>query len=282
MPFSQHSHSGQFCRHGSGILEDVVLAAIDRGMVAYALTEHVPRYSPEFRYPEESDMSVADLESQFSAFLAEARRLQVKYASQIDLIVGCETEFVTRDDTLAMLSSLPANPPFLLTVGSSPLAMYTAYFDAQFAMLELVQPKVVGHFDLIGIFATQAGIQHVDLVMHLWDSHVKRNLDWIAAHGALVEINSRAWKKGVPGYPHVAIAKRIKNEYGERVRFTLSDDAHAPGDVGMGYVEQVRRYIEQGVGLAELYYWSGSGEIKRVEVPGEDGGVWQQFFDPSK
>jgi histidinol-phosphatase (PHP family) len=51
--FSHHSHSGQFCKHASGTLEEVVLEAIRKGFRMYGLTEHVPRYRKEDLYPEE-------------------------------------------------------------------------------------------------------------------------------------------------------------------------------------------------------------------------------------
>ena len=53
MPYSHHSHSGQFCKHASGTLEEVVKEAISQGFKLYGLTEHVPRYRLQDRYPEE-------------------------------------------------------------------------------------------------------------------------------------------------------------------------------------------------------------------------------------
>ena len=53
MPISLHSHSGQFCKHATGTLEEVVLEAIRQGFVVYGLSEHVPRYRTEDLYPEE-------------------------------------------------------------------------------------------------------------------------------------------------------------------------------------------------------------------------------------
>lgn len=53
MIFSHHSHSGQFCKHASGTLEEVVIEAIRKGFNVYGLTEHVPRYRKEDLYPEE-------------------------------------------------------------------------------------------------------------------------------------------------------------------------------------------------------------------------------------
>lgn len=54
---SHHSHSGQFCKHAVGILEDVVKEAIRKGFRVYGLTEHVPRYRAEDLYPEEVESS---------------------------------------------------------------------------------------------------------------------------------------------------------------------------------------------------------------------------------
>lgn len=53
MPYSHHSHSGQFCKHASGSLEEVIKEAIRQNFKIYGVTEHVPRYREKDRYPEE-------------------------------------------------------------------------------------------------------------------------------------------------------------------------------------------------------------------------------------
>ena len=53
MPFSHHSHSGQFCGHAVDSLEDVVKRAVEMKMEVFALTEHMPRDQIEDLYPEE-------------------------------------------------------------------------------------------------------------------------------------------------------------------------------------------------------------------------------------
>lgn len=50
---SHHSHSGSFCCHAKGTLEEVVLEAIRQGFTTYGLSEHVPRYRVQDLYPEE-------------------------------------------------------------------------------------------------------------------------------------------------------------------------------------------------------------------------------------
>lgn len=52
MPFSHHSHSGQFCGHAENNLEEVVQTAIEKKMEVFAMTEHMPREEEDF-YPEE-------------------------------------------------------------------------------------------------------------------------------------------------------------------------------------------------------------------------------------
>ncbi len=52
MPFSHHSHSGQFCSHGEDTLEGIVQTAIGKKMQTFALTEHMPREDVDL-YPEE-------------------------------------------------------------------------------------------------------------------------------------------------------------------------------------------------------------------------------------
>ena len=53
MPYSHHSHSGQYCKHASGLLEEVVQEAIRQHFQIYGLSEHVPRHREVDLYPEE-------------------------------------------------------------------------------------------------------------------------------------------------------------------------------------------------------------------------------------
>lgn len=58
MPFSHHSHSGQFCEgHAKNSLEDIIQTAIAKKMRVFALSEHMPREEQDF-YPEEVSFSL--------------------------------------------------------------------------------------------------------------------------------------------------------------------------------------------------------------------------------
>ncbi|KAF8934181.1 histidinolphosphatase [Dissophora ornata] len=91
--FSFHSHSGQFCMHAKGTLEQVVESAIQRHFTIYGLSEHMPRYKTEQLYPEESHLTTQDLENMYDQFLQEAFRVQQKYNDKICLLIGLETEY---------------------------------------------------------------------------------------------------------------------------------------------------------------------------------------------
>jgi histidinol-phosphatase (PHP family) len=48
MPFSHHSHSGEFCpSHAQNTLEQVIQTAIEQGMEVFCLSEHMPRSQNE-------------------------------------------------------------------------------------------------------------------------------------------------------------------------------------------------------------------------------------------
>lgn len=88
--------------------------------------------------------------------------------------------------------------------GNDHAALFAAYFDEQFVMLQAVRPEVVGHFDLIRIFAAAAAPDTTwwQKDKDLWNKIV-RNVEFVINYGGLFEINSRAWKKGlVDAYPH--------------------------------------------------------------------------------
>ncbi|KAI1300847.1 histidinolphosphatase [Mortierella claussenii] len=335
--FSFHSHSGQFCMHAKGTLEQVVESAIQKGFTTYGLSEHMPRYHQEQLYPEESHLTTQDLERMYDQFLQEAVRLQKKYQDQICLLIGLETEYfgpesiqlvrtlrqsnrktsIAPPSPLSSSSSSSSHEPSLLTATPTTTAsaaapvtlpdvqyivgslhhvkgipldfsqelyltaletigkgswelLFKEYFEAQYEMLQGLQPEVVGHLDLVRIFFSaikgcyshghgysgeaeqeqaQASNQN-KLTNELW-TLVKRNVDFVISYGGLFELNSRAWKKGLAdAYPQRDILEYILQRGG---RVTLSDDSHGPDDVGMFYNPELKQYLEQ-MKIEQVYF----------------------------
>lgn len=221
MPFSHHSHSGQFCPgHAVDSLEDVIQTAVGKKLRVLALSEHMPRYEVDF-YPEEKGMG-ASLEDHFenqSAYFAEACRLREKYKGRIEIPIGFECDW-TRPESQTLIERCINAHAFDFFVGSvhhvhtipidydqdmydsarqqaggSDEQLFQDYFDAQLDMLRAVTPPVVGHFDLIrlksanpdGSFRQMAGV---------WE-RILRNLDFVASYGGVLEVNTAALRKGM-------------------------------------------------------------------------------------
>ena len=271
MPFSHHSHSGQFCGHATNTLEEVVQDAIRKGMTTFCMTEHIHRDRIDFYPGEEDDHTPESLEQLYDDFYHAARRLQQAYADRIQLFVGFEGEWI-RDSTLQIIQGLLGKYHLDLFVGSvhhvhtvpidydtpsyhkarsisggTDSELFADYFDAQYAMLQALKPPVIGHFDLIRLKSDDPN-RSFRTWPDVWEK-LMRNLKFAAEYGGVVELNSSSLRKGMSeAYPQVEICKVSSCEiccekYADREkefkamggRFTLSDDSHGIDQVGLNY-----------------------------------------------
>ncbi|KAJ7215156.1 histidinol-phosphatase, partial [Mycena rebaudengoi] len=278
MPHSHHSHSGQFCKHAVGSLEEVVLEAIRQGFEVYGLTEHVPRYRIADLYPEEENLAPADLMAQFEKFLVEAHRLKALHAAQIHILVGLETDYITSLDlhqlgdllqnnqghveylvgSIHHVNGIPIDfdlPTFHKAVESIECTQehptqyagfLSAYFDAQYELLQRFTPEVIGHFDLCRLYDPTVKIPHYP---GAWE-RAKRNIIYAIGYGALFEVNASALRKNwSTPYPGEDIMEFIVTHGG---RLTLSDDSHGPHAVGLNY-GRLPEYLQR-VGVSDIWF----------------------------
>lgn len=291
---SHHSHSGQYCTHAVGQLEECIQEAIRQNFTLFCLTEHIPRYRVEDLYPGESQTPVGLVEM-FAGYHAHARHLQEKYATQITIHVGLESEFI-RDVDLLILELLIAKYPIDFMVGSVhhvhgvPIdfdkakwldaratctddeSFYGTYFDHQLQVLQKFQPLVVGHFDVILLFAPE----ETDLLS--FDSvreKIKRNISLVAQYGGMFELNSAAFRKGwKTAYPKPNILQLMVAAGG---KFCLSDDSHGPLQVGLNYHRVLQYITEQGLsGLSHLKKSEGSLTVETNASTLHDFTQWTQ------
>ncbi|CEL02362.1 Putative Histidinol-phosphatase [Aspergillus calidoustus] len=274
MPFSHHSHSGQFCPgHAKDSLEEVVQLAIAKKFRVFCLTEHMPRGEADY-YPEEieAEQTQSWMIANEASYFAEAQRLRDKYAGQIRILIGFECDWI-RPESETLIDESLARLPFEFFMGSihhtrtvpidydramyeqardaaggSDERLFEAYFDEQLHMLQQLRPLVVGHFDLIRLksddpersFKQWAGV---------WE-RILRNLDYVARYGGLLELNSAALRKGMrEPYPKAEICQEFMARGG---RFCLSDDSHGLDQVGLNY-HRVLEFVDK-VGISTLHY----------------------------
>lgn len=79
--------------------------------------------------------------------------------------------------------------------GGTDERLFENYFDAQFDMLNALNPPVVGHFDLIRLYSDDPD-GAMTRFSGVW-SRIERNLKYIAGYGGLLELNSSALRKGM-------------------------------------------------------------------------------------
>ncbi|KAI4087078.1 MAG: hypothetical protein LQ339_008958 [Xanthoria mediterranea] len=286
MPFSHHSHSGQFCAHAKDTLEDVVKAALAKKMHLLALTEHMPREQQDL-YPEEIEGGYSEkgLLDTFRRYYDEARRLQQAYLSTVNVLIGMEIDWI-RPSSKAFIEDLLAEFPLELFVGSVhhvhcvPIDYSTAlfdearnisggsneklfedYFDLQYEMLVALRPPVVGHFDLIRLksddpdtnFASMEGVRR----------RISRNLAFITEYRGVIELNSAALRKGLKEpYPNGVISKEFLALGGN---FTISDDSHGVDQVGSHYRELLR--FAKEVGIMQITYFEKGSSNRDPRFP---------------
>jgi len=279
MPFTHHSHSGDFCNHAIDTLEAVVQRAIQVGMTSMALTEHIPR-GDEDLYPGEKDHAhyITGMYKIFDNYYNEATALRKKYASQIQILIGFEIEWI-RPESLTIIEGLLESYRFDLFIGSvhhvhtfpidfdaetfeqarrkaggSDEGLYADYYDAQYEMLQALKPPIVGHFDLIRLKAADPDTDWKSMPK-VW-AKIMRNLEAVKGYGGILELNASALRKGLKQpYPREEICSAFMKMGG---RFTLSDDSHGVEQVGTNY-GRCLEFVER-IGL-ERICWLEPGEI---------------------
>jgi histidinol-phosphatase (PHP family) len=270
LPVSIHGgHSGQFCSHASNTLEEIVLAYIDQGYPWVGITEHMPPVSDEFVYPEEKSagLNTAALENRFARYMTACRRLQVKYAQSIRIYVGFETETYRGSIDFARQLIDTYSPDYV--VGSVHHIkdisfdsgkhfykeaafrcggldeLYAAYFDRQYDMIRTLQPRVVGHLDIIRIHDPDYRRRLLKPV--IWEKIV-RNLNLIKQLDLILDFNLRPLSRGLDE-PYLA-APILKKAFELGIDIVPGDDSHGVADIGANMPRAFEILQAAGIGTS--------------------------------
>lgn len=260
-------HSGEFCMHAEDRLEAIVKAYIARGYDWVGITEHMPPPTAAMCFPEEraAGLSPEDLARRFDTYMTTCRALQNTYRHAIRIFVGFETETYTgATDQVRHLVGRHRPDYFVGSIhhvadrgfDMSPDAyaaiaadlggmdvLYCRYFDEQLAMIEVLRPPVVGHFDLIRIFDPD---YHRRLTRPAIALRVRRNLERIAELGMILDFNTAALSKGARepylSRPILEMARDLG------ISVVPGDDSHGVATVGRHFDEAVK--ILAGLGMS--------------------------------
>ncbi len=243
-------HSGQFCHHATDSLEEIIQLYIEKEFSWVGITEHTPAISDALLYPIQraAGLTPESLLRTFGKFMVECRRLQKKYSSKIEIFAAMEIETYSGYQEFIPFLINTYRPDYIVgsvhfvddmgfdysreqydmaveTVGGKD-ELYCRYFDQQYAMIKLLKPAVVGHFDLIRIF--DADYKKRLLQPEIMD-RIKRNLNLIKDLDLIMDFNLRALVKGADE-PYIS---RVILEMAKELEISVvpGDDSHGLGNV---------------------------------------------------
>jgi histidinol-phosphatase (PHP family) len=181
---------------------------------------------------QERHYTAVTLKKNFADYIAEAIRLREIYSSKIEIFIGFESEWIrpsTNDDVQEVLRTYADSLELFIgsihhvletpidydrekyelareKAGGTDEKLFVQYFTEMTAMLHALKPPVVGHFDLIRLKSDTPDTQFEGME-DVWEI-IRRNLDYIASYGGILEINSAALRKGlVEPYPSLPICE---------------------------------------------------------------------------
>jgi histidinol-phosphatase (PHP family) len=258
-------HSGQFCHHATDSLEEIIQSYIARQFPWVGITEHSPAISDELLYPDQraAGLTPEFLFNRFAGYMKECRRLQEKYRSKIRIFAAMEIETYSGYEEFIPSLINRFQPDYI--VGSVHFVsdmgfdysreqydqtveavggidqLYCRYFDLQYEMIKLLQPAVVGHFDLIRIF--DPGYKERLLRPEIME-RIKRNLQLICELDLIMDFNLRSLLKGADE-PYISrVILEMAVEMG--ISVVPGDDSHGLGSVGANMEKAVAILRELG------------------------------------
>ena len=255
-------HSGSFCNHAKDSLEEIIRTYIAQDFSWVGITEHKAPVEDRFVYPDErsAGLDAAALQERFRSYFEKCYLLKEKYRGQIEILVGFEAETYTGTEPFIRRVVAAFDPAYMvgslhhvsdMAIDTSPQAyqaaahsvgglenLYCRYFDAQYDMVQALNPPIVGHFDLVRIFDPdyKSRLQQPQIA-----ERVQRNLDLIKERGLILDFNLAGFDKlASEPYPSRDIlAAAIKRG----IALVPGDDSHG--------IQTVGRHFARGMALLE-------------------------------
>lgn len=260
-----HTHHYR-CGHAGGNLEDYVEAAIHTGLSEIGLSDHSPIYHLGDDPHPLPGTAMSQLE--FPAYLREMAEVRDRYAGQIIVRLGVESDYVLGwddhyrelwrqfplDYVIGSVHWLgrwsifsPELPP-----GRTPEDIYEEYLLTTQAAARSGAYDILGHLDCL---KTRGHIPDLGLTPLL-----EETVRVIAESGVAIELNTSGWRKGLgEPYPREELLA-VCCHYG--VPVTLGSDAHRPEHVAAGFPKAVA--LLERVGYTAIARFEGR---ERFEVP---------------
>lgn len=245
--YNFHSHT-QFC-DGRASMEEMTHAAIDCGMSHYGFTPHAP-----IACPSPCNMS----REAVKPYLDEFHRLKDTHSQDIDLYVGMEIDFLSRDFgphidyfqrldldyRLASVHFVPTQDGVPVDCDGSferfKCRLHDAFHDdlryvvekfyeQELTMIELGGFDVLGHFDKIGHNASLAR-QDIE-EQHWYQALIDDVISLAHDRRLIVEVNTKAFDQHNRLFPNARFIEKVINA---NIPIIVNSDAHYPDKINAG------------------------------------------------
>jgi histidinol-phosphatase (PHP family) len=256
--FNFHTHT-HFC-DGSADPEEYVKAALKKGFQAIGFSSHSP-------LPFENPFSIAG-DKKLAVYAQKVNHLKATYSGQINIYLGLEIDYipgVSRPfDYFKALAGLDymiggvhlirkpgveqlwfTDGPLAETYdkgmkmlfGDDAEAAVSAYWQQVREMIVTQKPDVVAHLDKIKMHNKNRFFSEDE---KWYQDQLDETLACIAAHGTIIEVNTRGIYKGRSEelFPGIKALEKI---HALQIPITLSSDAHRP--------EELSAYFDEAIGI---------------------------------
>lgn len=237
-----HMHT-EFSGDSDAPVRTMLDAALERGMEAVCITDHIDE-----DYPEDSKTGINPFLFDVDQYFQVLREIKKEYADRLDLRIGVElglqphlgeryrrlTEKYPFDFVIGSLHVIHGMDPYdgIIFEGRSDAEVYREAFQATLENLEHVTDfDVLGHIDYVVRYGRNQAREYSYLT---FSDEIDEILKKLIHMGKGIEMNMGGFKYGL-GFcnPHPDVIRRYRELGGEII--TVGADAHRPEHVAFDF-----------------------------------------------
>lgn len=253
-----HVHT-TFC-DGKHTPREMVEAAINGGLIAIGFSTH------SFTH---FDESYCILEEREAEYRAEIRKLAAEFKDKIRILCGIEQDLYAEGDPSAydyvigsvhyikkdgIYYDVDKSPSAFADMceegfGGDYYALCEAYYEAVAAIADVMEPDMIGHFDLVtkfnedGLFFDESNPRYIEAWQYAMDALLPLDIPF--------EVNTGAISRGYRTAPYPSLSQlNYLAENGGSV--ILSSDAHNKHTLSFAFDEWEDRLWELGIPIVSL------------------------------
>lgn len=276
MIFDFHTHTRQ--QDGANSAREMIEAAIANGVAILGISEHAPRL-PGYRYADDPIGQVRGLQG-WSEFLAEIDQLKIEYADRIEILKGCEVDWLG-EENLAWVKKLLADGDFDYTIGSVHFlghwgfdylkdwesgyqkfenieAIYREYFLEYARMVRSGLFDIAGHLDLIKKFNDQFPLPENSNILELAEPA------FVALENSkmVLEISSAGLTKPCQEwYPSLELLQTANSR---GIPTTFNSDAHSVNRIAENFTAAQEFAKSAGYAAVTIFHAGGARESVKI------------------